>query len=76
MQMPSTKLIVHLVLAIALQLATFLAKDTAWLGWLPAPLQPIAVLAAQALAALVAYYVAETNPPASALAAAFRGKKP
>ena len=75
MQMPSTKLLVHLVLGLVLQLAAFLAKDTAWLGWLPVPLQPVAVLAAQAVAAIAAYYVAETNPPASALAAAFKGKK-
>ena len=37
--------------------------------------RPVAVLAAQAVAAIAAYYVAETNPPASALAAAFKGKK-
>ena len=76
MQTPSKKLIVHLLLGAVLQLAAFLAKDTAWLGWIPAPLQPVAVVFAQALAAVAAYYVAETNPPASALAAAFRRQPP
>ena len=76
MQTPSTKLIVHLLLGAVLQLAAFLAKDTSWLGWIPVPLQPVAVLLAQGLAALAAYYVAESNPPSSALAAAFRRQPP
>jgi hypothetical protein len=63
--MPSTKVLVHLTVGLVLQLAVFLAKDTTWLGWLPAAAQPIAPIAAQLLAAVAAYVKAETNPAPS-----------
>jgi hypothetical protein len=69
MQAPSSKVTAHALVAVLLQVAVFLAKDTSWLGWLPDPLQPFAPIVAQLLAAIVAYYKAENRPSMSALAA-------
>ena len=68
----STKVKVHLALGLVLQLATFMAKDTSWLGWCPATLQPVVVAAAQLVAAGVAWYTAESNPAPSALVVGIR----
>lgn len=60
--MPSTKVTVQFVVGLLLAIAAVLARDISWLDGLPVWVGP---MVAQVLAAVVAYFKAETNPAPS-----------
>lgn len=64
--MPSSKVTAQFIVGIVVAIAAVLARDTSWLDGLPVWVGPIV---AQVLAALVAYFKAETRPAPSS----FRG---
>lgn len=65
--MPSTKVATQFVVGLVAVVLAYLAKDQSWLEWLPEIARPIAGLV---LAAVAAYFRAETNPAPSS----FKGR--
>lgn len=60
--MPSTKVTVQFIAGLLLAIGAVLARDTSWLDGLPLWVGPVV---AQVLAAVLAYFKAETNPAPS-----------
>ena len=67
--MPSSKVTTHFLLGAILAVAAYLAKDTSWTAWVPTQLAWMVPIVTQLIAAVGAYYKAETRPAPSSASA-------
>lgn len=65
-QAPSSKVTTQFLVTAVLIVLGKLLDDTSWVAWIPDRYRPVVLLLLPLLGAVVAYYKAETRPPASA----------